>query len=196
MICRKKMTWKNTIDPLNDEIIHSENSNLRIAVPDFLMREPSEPISHSLKSNEVYLEMTHMKRGKQEVENENLENNFYCNQVTGETKDITASESKEASITVKDPQRQQENEENLPVAISSVESTMPDLYDRITAESKNTVTMDKDQEQQNQIFNQQLYTNEPLIIAAEHINCQNNLPKLPTIIKVQGVSKIRANLSD
>jgi hypothetical protein len=185
------MTWKNTIDPLNNEIIHSENPNLRMAVSDFLMREPSQPISHSFNSNEVYLEMTHMKRGKQEVENENLGNNFDCNQVTGEPKDKTGGESKEASISVEDPQRQQENEENLPVAMSSVESTLPDLYDSITAESKNTVTMDLEQEQQNQILNQQLYTNEPLIIAVEDIKCQNNLPKLPTLMKVQGVSKIR-----
>ncbi len=180
------MTWKNTIDPLNDELIHSENPNLRIAVSDFLMREPSEPISHSLNSNEVYLEMTHMKRGKQDVGNENAGHDFDCNQVTGEPKDITAGESKQASISVEDPQRQQENEENLPVAMSNVESTMPDLYDSITAESKNTVTMDLEQEQQNQILNQKLYTNEPLIIAVEDI-------KLPTLMKVHGVSKIRAN---
>ena len=190
------MTWKNTIDPLNDEIIHSENSNLRIAVPDFLMREPSEPISHSLKSNEVYLEMTHMKRGKQEVENENLDNNFDCNQETEQAKYITASVSTEASISGKDPQQQQENEENLPVAMSSVKSSLPDLYDSIKAESKNTVTMDKDQEQQNQILNQQLNTSEPLIIAVEDIKPRSNLPNLPTLMKVQGMSKIRTNQSE
>jgi hypothetical protein len=190
------MTWKNTIDPLNDEIIHTENPNLRIAVSDFLMREPSEPIRHSLNSNEVYLEMTHMKRGQQEVENENLDNNFDCNQETEQAKYITASVSTEASISGKDPQQQQENEENLPVAMSSVKSSLPDLYDSIKAESKNTVTMDKDQEQQNQILNQQLNTSEPLIIAVEDIKPRSNLPNLPTLMKVQGMSKIRTNQSE
>ncbi len=68
------MIWKNTIEPLDDEIIHSENPISGIVASHFHMIEPSNSRSQSLNFNSVNVNIVDIRDGNQVVEIENADN--------------------------------------------------------------------------------------------------------------------------
>lgn len=206
MLWHKKKICNSKVDVFSDDnILHSENPISGIIASDFHMREPSHAALQGGSLKDVNLDVVDTKVENQEIEIKKAASNFDYVQSFEETKDICTSKLNEKSISgsvtldAENIQRQQqENEENLPAAIrklSSVESTLPDICESITAESRNKIVTDLEQVKQNQILKQQVNTNKSIIIVVEEIQCQSNLLNLPALMEVQGVSKISANKS-
>jgi hypothetical protein len=201
MLWHKKKICNSKVDVFSDDdILHSENPISGIVASDFHMREPSHAALQSGSLKDVNLDTDNTRVENQEIEIKKAASNFDSVQSIEETKDIWTSKSKEKSISgpvsldaEKIQQQQQENEENLPAAIrklSSVENTLPDPNESITAESRNKIVTDLEQVKQIQILKQQKKTNKSILIVVEEIQCQSNLINLPVLLEVQGVSKI------
>ncbi len=204
MICRKTIIWKNTIEPLDEDIFLSENPIPGRVASDFHMREPSNSISQSGNFTSDNLNIVDLENGNQEVEIENSHHDFDCFQSTEEPKDATESKVESnigqdllilTSTSSKTIQQQlQENKSrNSTVSLKSfgsVKSTVPDTQDSVMADSKRTVLMDLKQMNQNQSPNQQIIKNESLIIVEADIQCESNLSSFPAAIDMQGMSKM------